>query len=422
VRVAFVALLVAAACAGVAAARDGGTEARRFEVLAHVDPGVEYSADVWGHRGHAYLSSHKGEQSCPASGVRVYDVRNPRRPRRVSTFGRIAGTWTEKTIVKRVATTAFTGDLAVASVQACKPQAGGFQGFALFDVTRPRSPRRLALVHTDPRGSHELWLAAARGKAWVYTAIIASEIRDSPDGRSPGRPDFRIFDVTNPRRPRQVGGWGAWRALGIHPSPTPRPVIDVGLVHSVITDEQARRAYLSHWDLGTVVLDISRPTRPRFLGRTGDTQNAHSAALGGSLLVETHETDGGTPTFFDVSNARRPRLLGRLELPESLLAEGRRERIGTVNGLSLADSVHDAKLAGETAYFSWYRQGIVAADVSDPAAPQVLARFLPPEARDREKLFCPGQACTAFWGVYAMPDGTVLASDMLGGLWVLRLR
>lgn len=416
------ALVVAAACAGVAAARDTDAEATSFEVLAHVDPGVEYSADVWGHRGHAYLSSHKGEQSCPASGVRVYDVRNPRRPRRVATFGRIRGTWTEKTIVKRVATRSFTGDLAVASVQACNPNAGGFQGFALFDVTRPARPRRLALVHTDPRGSHEIWLAAARGKAWVYTAILASEIRDSPGGRMPGRPDFRIFDVTNPLRPRQVGGWGAWRSLGIHPSPTPRPFVDVNLVHSVITDEQARRAYLSHWDLGTVILDISQPGRPRYLGRTGDTENAHSSALRGSLLVQTHETEGGTPTLFDVASPQRPRELGRLELSESLLAEGRRERIGTVGGLSLADSVHDAKLAGNIAYFSWYRQGVVAADVSDPAAPRVLARFLPPEAPDREKLFCPGEACTAFWGVYVMPDRTVLASDMLGGLWVLRLR
>ena len=416
------ALLAAAACAGIAAAREGGAAATRFEVLAHADPGVEYSADVWGHRGHAYLSSHKGAASCPASGVRIYDVRNPRKPRRVSTFARIPGTWTEKTIVKRVATPAFTGDLAVASVQACNVRSGGFQGFALFDVTRPASPRRLALVRTDPRGSHEIWLAAARGRAWVYTAILASELRDSPDGRRPGRPDFRIFDVTSPRRPRLVGGWGAWRTLGIHPAPTPRPQIDVNLVHSVITDAQARRAYLSYWDLGTVVLDISRPARPRFVGRTGDTQNAHSAAIRGSLLVQTHETEGGTPAFFDVSNPRRPRLLGRLELPERLLAEGRRERIGTVSGLSLADSVHDAKLAGAIAYFSWYRQGIVAADVSDPAAPEVLARFLPPEAPDREKLFCPGEACTAFWGVYVMPNGVVLASDMLGGLWVLYLR
>lgn len=415
------AFLAAAACAGVAAARDGEATAARFEVLAHVDPGVAYSADVWGHRGHAYLSSRKGERSCPASGVRVYDVRDLRRPRRVAAFARIAGTWTEKTIVKRVSTPSFAGDLAVASVQACNPNAGGFEGFAIYDVTRPARPRRLALVHTEPRGSHEIWLAAARGRAWVYTAILASELRDSPDGRTPGRPDFRIFDITNPRRPRQVGSWGAWRSLGIHPSPTPRTPSDVTLVHSVITDEQARRAYLSYWDLGTVVLDITRPARPRYLGRTGDTENAHSAALRGTLLVETHETEGGTPSFFDVSDPRAPRLLGRLDLPEGLLAEGRRQRIGTVSGLSLADSVHDAKLMENIAFFSWYRQGVVAADVSDPAAPTVLARFLPPEARDRERLLCPGQACTAFWGVYVLPDGTVLASDMPGGLWVLRL-
>jgi hypothetical protein len=352
--------------------------------------------------------------------VRVYDVRRPSRPRLVGTFGRIRGTWTEKTIVARVTTTAFRGDLAVTSVQGCTPSA--FRGFVLADVTRPGRPRELARVRTDPRGSHEIWLAARGSKAYVYTAIIASEVSSSRGGR-PGAADFRNFDVSRPETPRQVGSWGAWRELGIVPFGAGASRVDGNFVHSVITDAAATRAYLSYWDLGTVILDISDPAAPRYLGRTPPAQNAHSAWVGrGGLLVETHEETGGVPTLYDASDPRAPRRVGELRLPPALLARGLRWRgAGPVSGLALEDSVHDAKVVGTTGFFSWYAQGVVAADLSDPAAPRVLARFLPRPAADRERLICPGRPCAAVWGVDVEGD-LVAASDLVSGLWLLRLR
>jgi hypothetical protein len=424
--------LVAAGAALAAEQREQAAERRGFEVIGHVDPRDPYPGDVWGHAGHAYLSSHKGRVACPASGVRVYSLANPRKPALVSRFADAASTpelrrtWTEKTIVKRVATPGFTGALAVTSVQACRPDSGDFQGFAVYDVTAPSRPRQLALVRTEPRGSHEIWLHSVGGRAYVYTAIIASEIRSSRNGR-PGEADFRIFDVSDPAQPRQVGEWGAWKALGIPPFRDPNDRLNGNFVHSVITNAAGTRAFLSYWNLGTVILDIRDPANPRYLGRTdkaGATgDSAHSAWLapGEKILVETHERGGGIPLFFDVSNPRAPKLLSRFRLSERELQRGRRERLSPVSGLDLADSVHDPKVLGKVAFFSWYRQGVVAVDVANPRSPKFLARFLPPPARDPESLFCPGEACTAFWGVYPTAK-YVLASDMLGGLWVLRLR
>jgi hypothetical protein len=411
-------LLTLVAAGGALATQDATSY--RFEVLAQAKPaGGGYSGDVVLHRRHAYLSSHRGENSCPATGVRVYDLSSPRAPRQVSTFGRVARTWTEKTIVRPVATASFTGDLAVTSIQGCTSRA--FRGFALYDVTRPGRPRELARVHTDPRGSHEIWLQPVGRRAYVYTAIIASEIRSSPDEQTPGKPDFRIFDVTNPRRPVEVGGWGAWKELGLRPCANPNDRLRGNLVHSVVGD--GGRAYLSYWDLGTVVLDVSDPSAPRYLGRTrGATDNAHSAWLGRrGLLVETHERTGGVPTFYRRTGGD-PVLLGRFELPPSVISEGHRVRgLHPVQGLDLADSVHDAKLQGDLALFSWYSQGVVAADVSDASRPRFLARFLPRAAKDPEELLCPGRRCVAVWGVDVEGD-LVVASDMLSGLWVLRLR
>ncbi len=392
----------------------------RFELLAHVNPGGGISADVFGHRGYAYLSSWHGA-GCPARGVRVYDLRNRRAPRLVSTFAdrdsdpAVKGSWTEKTVVKPARTRWFDGQLAVTSFQACRTN--GFQGFGLYDVSDPERPRKLALKRTSPRGSHEIWLEAAGKRAYVYTAIPASEIRSSPDfkqrgyrARIPGKPDFRIFDVSRPQRPTEIGSWGAWSELGIHPKGK-GGAEKLNFTHSVIVNERATRAYLSYSDLGTVILDITRPSRPRYLGRTrflpGERGDAHSAAVtrDGRLLIETHELPGGYPTFFDISNPRRPRRLAAFKLPHRTRG-----------------SVHDPKTRGKLAYFSWFRGGVVLVDISRPSKPRFLAQYVPRPFVDRSRSVCKTRApCTRVWGVF--PERNyVLASDMVSGLWVLRLK
>ena len=60
-------------------------------------------------------------------------------------------------------------------------------------------------------------------------------------------------------------------------------------VHSVITNEQATRAYLSYWDLGTVILDISDPAHPEYLGRT-NAPASHSAAIGRAATYSSRRT------------------------------------------------------------------------------------------------------------------------------------
>ena len=153
-------------------------------MLAHVDPGGGYAGDVVGERHYAYLSSHTG-RDCPAQGVRVYDLSNPRRPQHIATFAdrvsqpELAHAWTEKTIVRRIKTPGFDGVLAVTSAQACGGAGAG--GFALYDVTQPAQPKLLSVIRTEPRGSHEIWLAAARGHVWVYTALAANEYAMTPD-------------------------------------------------------------------------------------------------------------------------------------------------------------------------------------------------------------------------------------------------
>jgi len=394
---------------GATAIAFSGPGAQHIRPLGHANPGGGYAGDVFVHRSFAYLSSWHGMR-CPAQGVRVYDLRRRSRPRHVSTFADgasdidVRGTWTEKTIVQHVATPTFSGELAVVSFQNC-PGTNSFRGFGLYDVTGPRAPKKLALIRTDPGGSHEIWLQPVGGRAYVYTAIPQAE---SGEPKSPG---FRIYDATDPRHPSEVGSWIAPDSL--------RAGKRAVFVHSVRVNPAATRAYLSYWDLGTVILDISKPANPRYLGRTTDTQNAaHSTALtpNGKVLIETHETTGGRPSFWDVSDPRRPRLLSVFRPPSRLIAEARK-RTGT-GGFTLG--VHDPKILGHRAYFSWYALGVIVADISDPRHPRFVAQFLPPASRDPEAEFCPKTSCTYAWGVYPTA-GYAAASDMVGGLWVFRV-
>ena len=63
----------------VALALAGGSHPH-VHALGHAEPGGGYTADVFVHRGYAYLGSWHGD-SCPSQGVRVYSLASPAKPR-----------------------------------------------------------------------------------------------------------------------------------------------------------------------------------------------------------------------------------------------------------------------------------------------------------------------------------------------------
>jgi hypothetical protein len=70
-------------------------------------------------------------------------------------------------------------------------------------------------------------------------------------------------------------------------------------------------------------------------------------------------------------------------------------------------TIHNTEVLGTRAYASWYSNGIVALDMTDPANPLLAGRFAP--------------AAAFFWGVDVDPaTGLVFGSDIASGLWILR--
>ena len=82
-------------------------------------------------------------------------------------------------------------------------------------------------------------------------------------------------------------------------------------------------------------------------------------------------------------------------------------------------SVHNTEVSGAHAYSAWYSHGIVALNLSNPAAPTMVGQFVPPTtARFTGSL---GGGPALVWGVAIdRSTGIVYASDMRTGLWIVR--
>jgi len=74
-------------------------------------------------------------------------------------------------------------------------------------------------------------------------------------------------------------------------------------------------------------------------------------------------------------------------------------------------SVHNTEVRGDIAYSAWYSHGIVAWDLSTVTAPTQVGQFRPWTRKGWPQV----------WGVAVDPEtGTVYASDIVSGLWVVR--
>lgn len=378
-------------------------------------------ADVYAHKGYAYAGTHTA--SGGNGGVRVFDLKDPSNPKEVAVFAQdIPDTWQEKVIVKSVNTPHFKGDLAVVSVQqtsrnnANRPNS--FGGTLLYDVTDPTNPKKLGFYQLDKRitGTHELYLTTQGNRPLL---LLSNPYADYYTGGK--EKDFQILDVSDPTNPKKIWEFDP-RILPEVPESfngynwtdkhgKARAVFN----HSVKTDHNGQFAYVSMWDLGTVIFDIRDPQNPTLVSRTEYAGNqkgsAHSSDLakGGNVLIETREVSNpvgtgyesayGYTRIFDISDKSNPKLLS--EFTTDLTFDIPPTSVGRT---TFAKTVHDPKVQGNTLYLSYYSGGVVSVDITDPSKPVEIGRYTPEKGN--------------VWGVF-VDRNYVLASDMGQGLKVL---
>jgi hypothetical protein len=286
-----------------------------FEVVAHLSLGGRSGdADVFyfdhgsGVGQFAYVGT--AGDFCTGQGPKVVDVTDPAAPKVVARPRlKLKDVTYEDPAVMGVGGSPV---LAV-GVQACGDRGKG--GLALFDVDDPRKPGRLAFFPTASSGVHELDLTTLPdGRAAALLAV--------PFGEDAGSKDFQVVDISNPRRPKRISGWGVVKDSSLpipsitDPPSSPGTVttccqgIGTGFAdfyfHSARAADGGRTAYVSHWDLGVLKFDLSDPAKPRLVGRTvypfGAEGEAHSLTTyesGGVRYILQNDED-----FFASSPAR----------------------------------------------------------------------------------------------------------------------
>lgn len=383
------------------------------------------TADVWTHGDFAYVGSW--EAPC-GLGVRIVDVSDPANPVQVALAADYPSTSAEDMQVVSVSTPSFVGDLLAVGLQACDEH--GLAGLDLWDVTDPTSPQHLGRY--DNFGVHELSLTNRPDGVFALLASPFSEpLSDLIFGSVLG--DFQLVDVTDPSNPVLTDDWAAHRDGGFPAgapflpppydcsAPLCRGDFPAVFAHSASPSRDGQTAYVSYWDLGAVVLDISDPSNVTYVGRTvypptsdGDTHSAVANAAD-TLLATTDEDFSpfagthipgdtwGFARLWSLSNPANPAHLSDVTTPHSL-----------TNSLGGIYSAHNPQFAGSKLYVSWYSDGLRIFDVSSPTAPHEVGFYRP---RPHSGLLF-AHPIPLVWGVHVV-DNRIYLSDMFFGLYVV---
>ena len=244
-------------------------------------------------------------------GIVIFDIRNKNEPRYVGNLPSVEGSRTNDV---KVYTASDGTDVLVHSNEAC---AGGKGGFEIYDVSDPSSPVHLASVQIDELnpltdelfggvtdvGVHNLFLFTQGDRD--YVAAVAETVFDN----------FQIYDITDPTSPELVASWGAEEifdpGVGEETEDVDR-VLEAALwllegfgssqnrfLHDITISDDGTKAYLSNWDAGLILLDLSDVANPTVIsvalnpeeGSLDGEVNSHAAwpSEDGSIVVETEE-------------------------------------------------------------------------------------------------------------------------------------
>jgi hypothetical protein len=420
---------------------------------------------------YAYVGTRGSPGDCPASGIKIVDLSQIATPQLVTQVGGVSGAKQERA---RVATgisssgfhTGSHGDLMAVTEQPCDPAfaAGNQEGIEFFDVTDPTRPVLLGTWNSGVQGVSDVALLPENGSIYALAAVPNSEMAQTanPEG------DLRVLDVTDPTAPREIGNWGLMKATGI-----PAGLMYMGqdqrvFLDSISVSSDLKTAYLSYWDGGVVLLDVSQPTAinsnnasifvnhltyPMTAAATdttpsapeGNTHETLPVANGSQLLIVDSVCASGTPLNPALKVVCGPQnsttlspdagwgYLRTYALPtpktfsmggffitgQSVSYPAPDNGIYTANDLAWNGSPSDPH-----AYLGWMSSGVVDLDLSSITTPEFIASFVPPDTADPNgatALDNPKKAMV--YGVAAFQSQGqpyILASDINSGLWILR--
>ncbi|MBA2359714.1 MAG: hypothetical protein H0V79_02050 [Actinobacteria bacterium] len=226
-------------------------------------------ADVAVFKDFAYLNSWD-EPTCSKGGIYIADLSDPRKPAQAGFIPALPKNYHgEGAHGISMATRAFTGDVIAVNNETCADtERGG--GFDLYDVSDPRNPQVLVQAAGDFGGEGQMNGPGTKAKEYhsVYmwknagkVYLVASDNEELHD--------VDIFDISDPRRPKPVAEYDLLETFP-QIAETPAPYGDLVLNHDMVVKEIGGRQILleSYWDAGYVMVDITNPAKPTYVGDT----------------------------------------------------------------------------------------------------------------------------------------------------------
>jgi hypothetical protein len=283
------------------AARGSDDRVRLVGALGLGPSNVAAHGDVAGYKDLAFIG--KWREECPGTGVDIIDISRRSRPVKIADTRDYADTSMEDMQAIRIG----RRDILAIGLQDCGNSAtAGTVGLELYDITNPRNPQFLTLFNGEDIGMepfhghvHEFDLVKRRnGQVLAALASPDMEAITSDNQGLNGVGDLLIVDITNPSAPTLVSEYGVLDDpmfgvpfyLGVRQGGDART-----LDHSARFNQRGTRVYLSYWDAGVIILDVSNPADPTAIGRTafaqGEEGNAHSidTADGEDILIQADE-------------------------------------------------------------------------------------------------------------------------------------
>ncbi len=378
----------------------GGFACQRVDLLAHIPLGGFSSNparanDVWGlvdlNNGREYAIIGLG------NGTAAVDVTDPVNPVEVGTIAGLTTVWRDIKVLQFFNTGAGRWN-AYAYVTAD----GVVQGLQIIDLTQLPASVSLAATYTGFDRAHNLQISNvadyATGEILAGRTPYASISGSNLDGGS-----FRILDLSDPVNPVEVTS----------PPPGARDSHDTASL--LVTDARASACGAGHNPCELLIdyasnavdlWDVTDKSAPMFLSSTtypnlGFVHSGWPSEDGRFITVhdEFDESSSGLNTTlrtFDISNLAAPTLTGNWTGPT---------RATDHNGFA-----HSGLY-----YISNYERGLTVLDFANPTQPREVAFFDTFPASNDPNF-------NGAWGVYPfLPSGTILVSDIQGGLFVLRL-
>ncbi len=261
------------------------------------------TSDVWALGNYAYLGSFSSPVcSFDITGTRIVDISDPANPTLAAFIKDKQGTRTNDVKAASLNTSHWSGDILVTTNEGCgtviprlnadgnaaKGRAGQ-GGINIYDVTDPTNPHALKQNFLPKaNGIHNTYIwEDGNGNAYLIAV-------DDVDAR-----DVIIVDITNPASPKVITRTGApdWPDLDF--SEIEGPAV---FLHDVWVQENdgTTIAYLSYWDAGLVLLDVTDPANPVFLGdSTYPNPDASGLPPEGNGHVAVPNADGSLVIFGD---------------------------------------------------------------------------------------------------------------------------